>query len=101
MSSEGEVSYRRRDFRSDRKRFTRKVSRLNDKVDELRARLEKSEEALREVAGYYACDCPEYVRDNCEKKRCGSYASDIADQIADYERWKDVSSVLAQQSKAD
>jgi len=44
-------------------------------------RLKDEADRLAECLMTYACDCPEYVRDRCEKKRCGARANDLLTEL--------------------
>jgi hypothetical protein len=56
----------------------RTIKRLLQKKREHKARIERLVDVLRT----YTCECPEYIRVNCQKQRCGSRANDVLDELA-------------------
>lgn len=69
--------------RRDIKRLKKAKAQLVEKVEDLCARndgLRRRIDRLAAVLSEYACECPDYVRWDCNKRACGRRAADVLDE---------------------
>lgn len=66
------------------KRLLQKKRALKAEIEALQGEIEKRDRTvgiLVDALRSYECDCPEYIRDNCNKRLCGIRASNVLEKL--------------------
>lgn len=70
--------------RRDIKRLKEKVANVERQADDLSARnngLRNLVDRLTRCLSYYACNCPDFRRYDCNRRPCGMRAAELMDEL--------------------